>query len=190
LKKMRWIFFFGMLCWGLLFLGCTRGVEPKGEVKDWDLAKEDANNMATVSNENVTHLEQEIEEKASIYEIYFVKVTDTSFSLEGEKRNLVKPSPSMLMAELLKGPSTKELSRILPEGTRLNSVEVASQIAYVDFSQEMTQGNFGSEAEMLAIYSIVKTLKQLPEIQAVQILIEGERTDTLWGHADIREPIL
>ena len=57
-------------------------------------------------------------------------------------------------------------------------------------SKELEQ-NFsgGSTGEEMLIGSIVNTLTDFPEVQKVQILIEGASVETLSGHMDLSEPL-
>ena len=41
----------------------------------------------------------------------------------------------------------------------------------------------------MTVYSIVNTLAELPEIEMVRFLIEGEEIETLAGHLDLSEPV-
>lgn len=123
------------------------------------------------------------------WDLYYMHVTDTTFALMPEKRALkANATFSELMEALLKGPQS-DLEALIPIQTKLKGVEVKNNIAYLDFTKDLIMGNYGSETEMLTIQSIVKTMKQFEEVDAVQILVEGSILDTLGGHVDISEPI-
>ena len=127
-------------------------------------------------------------------DIYFMEVTETSFVLGKETREFGTfggPQVDLeeVMTELLKGPETDELSRVIPEGTVLRGVTLEYGVAYVDFSEEILQAEVGSEAEAVLVDSIVKTLTQLEEVDSVQILVEGEIVETIAGHISIDEPL-
>ena len=48
----------------------------------------------------------------------------------------------------------------------------------------------GSLDEALAVFALVNALTvNLPDITAVQILIDGKEVDTLAGHIDLRHPL-
>ncbi len=92
--------------------------------------------------------------------------------------------------QLLKDPKSAELVRTLPEGTRLRGITVNNHIAYVDFNDKLiTKGSGGTAGEILAVGSIVNTLTEFPEIYKVQIMVEGKKIDTLFGHLDTSEPL-
>ena len=54
----------------------------------------------------------------------------------------------------------------------------------------MTNHEGGSSGELQTIYSIVNTLAlSFPEIKEVQILVAGNREETIAGHIDITTPL-
>ena len=94
------------------------------------------------------------------------------------------------MKSLLTGTKEKGQTNVFPKKAKLRSVVVKDGIATVDFSKEL-QTNFsgGSTGEEMLIGSIVNTLTDFPEVQKVQILIEGASVETLSGHMDLSEPL-
>jgi hypothetical protein len=80
----------------------------------------------------------------------------------------------------------------IPAGTTVRAVFLSeSKEAYVDLGGAITTGHTGGSLdEALAIYAIVNAVTvNLPEVTAVQILIEGREVDTLAGHIDLRYPL-
>ena len=48
----------------------------------------------------------------------------------------------------------------------------------------------GSLDELFTVYALVNAVtSNVPEVTAVQILIEGREVDTLAGHVDLRHPL-
>lgn len=92
-----------------------------------------------------------------------------------------------IVEELLEGPDQPHLYRTFPEGTEINSVEVTDGTAYVNFKGDIHIP--GSASEVAAINSLVLSLTELPEINKVQILINGEADVSLGGHILLNEPI-
>lgn len=91
---------------------------------------------------------------------------------------------------LLAAPQNPDLVRALPEGTKLRGLTVKDHIAYVDFSDKLVKsGRGGSASEILAVGAIVNTLTEFADIYKVQILVEGKKIDTLYGHLDTSEPL-
>lgn len=91
--------------------------------------------------------------------------------------------------ELLKGTKNKNLRNIIPDGTKLLSIYVTDNIAYISFSNELVNRNYTEKDEALTIYSIVNTLTSLPNIDEVQILIDGKAENVLIKHYSIKEPL-
>jgi spore germination protein GerM len=80
----------------------------------------------------------------------------------------------------------------IPPGTKLRGLFLGGRgEAYVDLSPEATTGHTGGALnEALAVYAIVNALTtNLPDVTAVQILVDGKEVDTLAGHVDLREPL-
>lgn len=101
-----------------------------------------------------------------------------------------KPIYETILNELIKGPTRPDLRPTIPEGTRLLSVSVESGIAYVNFSKEIKTNHWGgSGREGQTVDSLFLSLIQVPRIEKVQLLIEGEKTETLAGHVGIDKPI-
>ena len=78
---------------------------------------------------------------------------------------------------------------VIPPGAQLLSLKVEKGVAYADFSKELEAKGLGSNGESLLVYAIVNTLTEFPEVQAVQLLVEGRARATLSGHIDVSEPI-
>jgi len=79
----------------------------------------------------------------------------------------------------------------IPAGTKLRGLFLGGKgEAYVDLSAEARGATGGTLDEALAVYAIVNALTtNLPDVTAVQILVDGKEVDTLAGHVDLREPL-
>jgi germination protein M len=122
----------------------------------------------------------------------YLKAEERKIFKSKEKINQIKQS----ILELIKGPNNQELTKTIPDQTKLREVYLAINeknqiIVYVDFSQEISSNHpGGSTLELLTIYSIVSTIiDNFEEVYAVQILINGCEKDTLAGHIDISKPL-
>lgn len=94
------------------------------------------------------------------------------------------------IVELIKGPVSNELYPTVPSSTRVNSLYISEGIAYIDLSSEIINRHPGGSAgELLTVYSIIMTLTSFPEINKVQILVDGNSGETLVGHVDISIPL-
>ncbi len=94
------------------------------------------------------------------------------------------------VVELVKGPNDSNLYPTIPQTTMVNALYLSDGIAYVDLSAEVIKDHSGgSTGELLTIYSIVMTLTSFPDIEKVQILVEGNSGETLVGHIDTSIPL-
>lgn len=91
---------------------------------------------------------------------------------------------------LMAGTDKKGLANVFPKKAKLLQVTVSGKVAKVDFSREL-QKNFvgGSTGEEMLVGSVVNTLTEFPEIQKVQILVDGQEVETLSGHMDLSQPL-
>ncbi len=110
-----------------------------------------------------------------------------------EKRKIPQ-TPSLArqaVIELIKGPENSDLYPTIPEGTQVNELYIAGDIAYIDLSEEIFKNHpGGSSGELMTVYSIVNTLTEISQIKGVQILVEGNEKKSLIGHIDISMPLL
>jgi germination protein M len=92
------------------------------------------------------------------------------------------------MQELIAGPSVESgLLPTIPVGTELLDINVRPDgVCIVDFSGELVVNHpGGSLNEEMTVYSVVNTLTQFPTIQEVQILVDGQKVETIAGHLDV-----
>lgn len=116
--------------------------------------------------------------------------------LKAEERTLVQQDGVVervrdIVYALIEGPEGDEYLPTVPAETRLLALYVTEDgIGYVDFDRAISEKHpGGSLSELFTIFSIVNTLAlNIPEIEAVKILIEGREAETLAGHIDIRFP--
>ncbi len=136
--------------------------------------------VENVENETVIEPEQEISEEQ-------MRQTDITLYFEDkESHQLVKEerkvdakelidNPYLYVINLLiNGPKDEKLQNSIPEGTKVNKIELKNDCAYVDLSKE-----FLNSSGMNPIYSIVNTLTELKEVNSVKILIDGEEQDNM-----------
>ena len=92
--------------------------------------------------------------------------------------------------QLISGPTVSGSYRAIPAGTRLIGINIDGGVANVDLSKEFIDGhNGGSAEEMMSVYSIVNTLTEIPNIDAVIFLVEGKKIEAITGHLDLSEPV-
>jgi spore germination protein GerM len=96
---------------------------------------------------------------------------------------------SNALVELMKLPVDEKLITLIPDSAKINSFNIEDGIAHINFSKEFQEERFVSDkADILLVYSIVSTLTEFPDINAVVFYIEGERLDIL-GMLDLSEPL-
>lgn len=84
------------------------------------------------------------------------------------------------------------LATTIPAGTTLRGLYVTDKNeAFVDLDVTVRDKHpGGSMNELLTVYTIVNAITvNLPEVQSVQLLIDGREVDTLAGHVDLRRPL-
>ena len=138
-------------------------------------------NKKDTKYENEIIPEEEISDsqmRQTIVSLYFYNSTTKSLTSEGrliDAKELVKEPYKKLMELLIKGPQNEALSKTIPEGTKINKVELKGDILYLDLSKEFIENHVGGEEnESITIYSIVNTMTRLTEVNGVKILIDGE----------------
>lgn len=116
-----------------------------------------------------------------------------SMAIVPERRDVLRRNESLeviVLRELIRGPIEPKSNRTLPAETELISVDVVDRIAYANFSRELvTRHPGGSTGERMTVMSIVYTLTELPGIEKVQLLLEGEKKEAMFGHGTTIDPI-
>ena len=142
---------------------------------------------------NITHVNLQQSDQKKVH-LYFAD-KDHSF-LKAEARIISQSSDpaesgKTIIEALIKGP-LESLMRTIPVDTNLRAFYVTQDgTAYVDLTEEVKERHPGGiKTELITIYSIVNSLTlNIPEIDAVKILIKGHESMTLAGHIDLRFPI-
>ena len=97
-----------------------------------------------------------------------------------------------VMEALIAGPSEDRGVSAIPAGTTLLSVAFDPDAAtlFLDFSAELVAAHpGGSAAEYCTVAVIVRTVgDNFPEVQSVQILVDGSQVDTIAGHIRAEAP--
>jgi germination protein M len=102
-------------------------------------------------------------------------------------------SPAVLARAVLKamleadGQESGLWSPFWPE-TKIKDLRVEDNIAYVDFSAQLTAYGGGAATESMMLNCLIYSLTSLPGISAVQVLIEGQ-TGSLPEGMDISKPL-
>lgn len=79
----------------------------------------------------------------------------------------------LVLEQLLKGPKDEGLRSAVPQGTKLVNVSVLDGVCFVNFDEGFLNQNY-EIAEPIVIYSIVDSLVELPNVNKVQISVNGD----------------
>ena len=124
--------------------------------------------------------------------IYLIEATPTDFFLIPVERQIAQaPTPVVALQALLHGPLDHEnLHESVPHSATLLDLTVHDGLASANFSSELVK-DFpgGSLTEACLLEAIVNTLTEFPEIDRVQILVEGEIVESIGGHILITKPL-
>lgn len=132
--------------------------------------------------------QEEIIEYTPEQEISDEQMRQTMISLYFKNENEIVPEARLIDVKelinnpyekiinlLIEGPKNNNLKKTIPEGTKVNKIERKGEILIIDFSEEFILNHEGGEEqEKLTIKSIVKTVTELTEINAIKIKINGE----------------
>lgn len=120
--------------------------------------------------------------------LYFA--TKDGMNLSVEHRKVTGDKMRTAIEELIAGPKDSGLSPTIPDEVEVLSIRVSDGICTVNFNEKLAKNHWGgSSGEMLTVYSIVNTLAQFPGVEQVQILIEGQKVETLSGHLVLDESL-
>lgn len=165
----------------LTMFACGRQVEEAPQ-------NQDNNNNDTVIDPNPEGEREEIT-------LYFMNLeyietgNDELEKIIAVKREVTvgeKSLEEMVIAELQKKPEDEKLYTAL-ENLKVLSVETVGSTAYLNLSNENLYG--GSLEESSILNQVVLSLTELPDINAVQFLVDGSKRETLMGHFLIEEPL-
>lgn len=102
------------------------------------------------------------------------------------KRTVAKTDSPLTYSinELLKGPNStisgeKNLSTLIPKGTKLLSAKVQNKVAYLNFNQAFEFNEIGIEGYIHQLEQIVYTATAFSTVESVQFLIEGQKVEYL-----------
>lgn len=79
----------------------------------------------------------------------------------------------LVMEQLIAGPRTSGLQATVPSGTKVITISVVDRVCYVNLDETFMNQN-QEITETVVLYSIVDSLANLPEVDKVQISINGD----------------
>jgi spore germination protein GerM len=119
--------------------------------------------------------------------IYIPKVNSQG-ELTYESRPVAIRNPETAYKEVFE--KLIQESGVFPQGTRLVGVSVHNGTLQLNFSKELTD-NFsgGSDDEAALVNAISSTAGSFPNVERVQILVEGKPVESLGGHIDLSQAL-
>jgi germination protein M len=82
----------------------------------------------------------------------------------------------LVIESLITGPLREGYAKTIPDGTSLKRISIKDGVCYVDLSGEFN-GTLDTCMDVVTIYSVVNSLCELPTINKVQFLIDGEKQE-------------
>lgn len=113
--------------------------------------------------------------KKNTIKLYFANTEKTE--LKSEERvydgniGTNKKFLESLINELLRGPADSPLVRVIPDGTKLLSLDESNGVVTLDFSAEYN--TLAPSDELLARHSVAKTLFEIDGINKIKIFVNG-----------------
>lgn len=89
--------------------------------------------------------------------------------------------------EWIQGPEEDSLQGIVPDTTTVKELNIEGDLATVNFSSDIQKANVGSSGELFLLDQLALILQQF-DVKQVQILVEDEKVETLFGHIKVDEP--
>jgi spore germination protein GerM len=118
--------------------------------------------------------------------LYFIQVDREGTILRSPVVRPIAVSGSPLqdaLRTLIQGPTVEEIGRglisLIPEGTRLLSVTIRGQTAFINLSEEFRFNHYGIEGYVAQVNQIVWTATEFSTVNDAQLLIDGQRVDWL-----------
>ena len=128
--------------------------------------------------------------------LYFTQVDrDGSIFRTGVNRSLPLSATPMtdVLHALIDGPSEDERRRgiisLIPAGTQILSATVRAETAYINFTEDFLYNTYGADGYVGQLRQVIYTLTEFPNVNDVQILIEGQRVDFLGKGIWIGSPV-
>ena len=147
--------------------------------------KEIVEKEKTVVN-NKAKVEKKLNNRTS--KLYFTKIAgseEIKFITVNRKVSYIDTPLTETLRSLLNGPSKEESTSSIitniPGNTKLISVYIKDNTAFINLSKEFEYNSFGKESTLAQIKQLVFTATEFDSVKYVQILINGEVKKYLGG---------
>ena len=139
----------------------------------------------------LTGLDERGKDKTKVVTVYFANKQGTSLVAAQTMVNYDTAAPlaKLLIEHLIHAEETipytnkkNEVIPTVPSSTVLRNLTIRDNVCYLDFSKDINHLMKGIQSEVV-VYSIVNTLCELPNVNRVQITVEGESQEK-YGEMD------
>ena len=124
--------------------------------------------------------------------IFFVRSNDAGIWIEPELHELDGPTEGIARAamELLFEVDAHDpaLTSVAPADVQVLATNIRDRVLIVDVSDEVTGYGAGSAQEMAFAQQLAHTGAAFDTVDAVELWVDGEPIDELWGHLDWSQP--
>lgn len=164
--------------------------EPADEPEEPD---EPADDEEPADEEEPTAEPADEGEGASAVRVWVVRDFDGELWLESERRDLDEPTQAVAgaaMTELLTQPTMHpELAPPAGTGNEVLGVDLADGVLTVDVDGAIRDAATGAAGEQALQQALAHTGAQFDTVDQVELLVDGDRIDELWGHVDWSQPV-
>ena len=169
---------------------CSSGIvsRVKVTVNGEEIVNQDGSVMDYIEASDINIETEEFSSELRDVVLYFADSTGTGLVREERTIKIIDQQPieQYIINELINGPDSSDLRRLLSDETSLVSATVQDNICYLNFMSDFIKENAGDEMhERLVIASIVNSLTELNTISRVQFYMDGKRVDN-FGSVNIK----
>ena len=125
--------------------------------------------------------------------VYYLRDTHTGprlyreFHRRAATTGVVRDAVTAMLTE---PPADKDYTSLWAPGTQVRGARIEGSTAVVDLSKEASTGRGGAAFEAASLQQLVYTVTAAaPSVTSVQLLVEGNRVESLWGHVDTSKPM-
>lgn len=127
----------------------------------------------------------EQQERQTIIALYYTNIENNTLLPEArviDAKELLEEPYKTLVEYLIKAPKNDKLKSSLPQNTSVISAALEGDTVILNLSKDFIEGEgINADTIKLSIYSVVNTLTELNEVNAVKILIDGEENKEVEG---------
>lgn len=125
----------------------------------------------------------EEQERQTIISLYYMNPETNTLMPEAriiDVKNLIENPYKTLTEYLIENPKTENLKSIIPSNTKVNGATINLGVVTIDLSKDFIENQSGENISQ-GISSIVNTLTELNDVNAVRFLIDGEENKKIEG---------